>query len=391
MTGCEMKKILVVTGTRAEYGLLSLIMKEIEAAKLLQLQVIATGTHLSPEFGNTYRQITGDGFRIDRKVDMLVSSDNPAAIAKSMGLGMIGFAQAYDELKPDVLLVLGDRYEILAAVSAAIPFNITIAHIAGGEVTEGAMDEQIRHALTKMSHIHFACADLYTENIKKLGEEEWRVFNTGHPGIEKIKQLNLVPREELAKKFNLDPGKKIFLVTLHPTTLNSKETEETNSKIFFDVLKTYTDVNIVITYPNSDTNSRIIIEQLEKLKKTENIKIVENLGSLNYLSLMKESALVLGNSSSSIVEAPFFKIPVIDYGDRQKGRLMAKNIIHANPDEKELKQAIDKALTDEKFKETVRASESLYGSGDTSKEIVRVLENLTIDSKILRKKLDLKT
>jgi len=381
------RNIAVITATRAEYGLLYWTMKEIQKSDKLELKLIVTGMHLSPEFGDTYKQIEADGFRIHRKVDMLVSSDTSAAVSKSMGLGIIGFAQAYDELKPDIIVVLGDRYEILAAVSAAIPFKIPVAHISGGEVTEGAIDEQIRHAVTKISHIHFPGAEVYAENIKKLGEEDWRVFCAGDPGIENIKRMQFIEKEELFKLLNLDKKKKTFLVTLHPTTLNSEAQEEKECKIFFNVLREYTDVNIVITYPNADGNGKIVVGEIVKMEQYENVRVYKNLGSLKYLSLMKQSDLILGNSSSGLVEAPFLKIPVIDYGDRQKGRLKAQNIIHADADETGLKNAIEKALHDEAFLKQVKETRSIYGEGNTSEQIVKVLEGIPLGDKLLKKKL----
>lgn len=380
------RKIAVITGTRAEYGLLKLIIKKIKASSILELKLIVTGTHLSPYFDNTYKEIEKDGFNIDYKVELLVASDTPSAIAKSMGLGMISFAQVYQELLPDIILFLGDRYELLAAASAALPFNIILAHIAGGEITEGIIDDQIRHSLTKLSHIHFACSDFYTENIKKLAEEEWRIHNVGHPGIELIKEIDLISKDELFKTYNLDPSKKVFLVTFHPTTLNSIDKERIEAKTFFEVLKKYKDVNIIITCPNSDTNSHIIQEEIELLKDFINIRTISNLGSKLYLSFMKICDLVLGNSSSGIGESPYFKIPVVNYGDRQKGRLKATNIIDAEPNQIALENAINKALYDKNYRNDLKSTKSIYGIGNTSDTVVRVLEDIQINETLLRKK-----
>ncbi|MCX7748441.1 MAG: UDP-N-acetylglucosamine 2-epimerase [Clostridia bacterium] len=382
-----MRKIAVITGTRAEYGLLYRTMKRIQASEKLKLQLIVTGMHLAPQYGLTYRQIEEDGFTIDKKVEMIVSGSTPEAVAKSMGLCMLGFAEVYGTLKPDMVLVLGDRYEILAAVSAALPFNIPIAHIGGGEITEGAIDEQIRHGITKMAHIHFPCANPYAENVQKMGEEAWRIFNTGHPGLENIKLTEPIYRETLFRTLNIDGDKKTFLVTLHPTTLNSRSREEQEADIFFRVLKEQRDVNLVITYPNSDPNSDVIVSKIHEISHLENVRTFENLGSLKYLSLMRECDLVLGNSSSSLIEAPFLNVPVIDFGDRQKGRLKAENIISVAADEMELRQAIKKAAGDPSFMEQVRNTKSLYGIGETSKEIVKVLENIPLDQRLIRKKL----
>jgi len=311
----------------------------------------------------------------------------PQSIAKSMGMGVIGFAKAYEKLKPDLILALGDRYEILTATTAALPFNIPIAHVSGGEITEGAMDEQIRHAITKMSHIHFPGAEVYAKNIKNMGEEGWRIFNVGDPGLENIKRMQLLSKNDIYKMLNLDISKKTFLVTLHPTTLNSKVQEEKNCREFFEVLREHKNVNIVITYPNSDNNWDIIYSEIEKIKQLDNVRIFDNLGSVRYLSLMKECSVVLGNSSSGIVEAPFLKIPSIDYGDRQKGRIKANSVICVEPRSPELQKAIRKALNDKKFLKSVSETKSIYGEGETSKEIVNVLESIPIDQKLIRKRL----
>ncbi len=382
------RKIAIVTGSRAEYGLLYWIMKEIQKSRNLELQLIVTGMHLSDDFGASYKQILDDGFIINKEVDIRVEDDTPQGITKSIGLGLIGFAQAYEELKPDILLVLGDRYEILAAVSAALPFNIPIAHISGGEITEGAIDEQIRHAITKMSHIHFPGAEIYRDNIIKMGEQKWRVFYVGDPAIENIFHTKFFDRKLLFSELGLDINLKTFLVTLHPVTSNSKDQIEAESKFFFDTLSKYKNVNIVITYPNSDQYNSIIVNQVKDFcLYNSNAKAFKNLGSQYYLSVMKACDVVLGNSSSAIAEAPVLKKPVIDYGDRQKGRLKADNIITVEVCTSELQTAIDKCLNDTSFLKQVEKTESLYGNGETSKLIVKILSSIFIDQRLLRKKL----
>ena len=384
------RKIAVITGTRAEYGLLRGIMKAIQESRKLKLQVIVTGTHLSPKFGNTYSQILADGFKIDRKIDLKISGDSSCDVASAMGRAVVGFSNAYKDLKPDIVLILGDRYEIFAAAAAAIPFNIPIAHIAGGEVTEGAMDEQIRHAITKMAHIHFPCAGPYAQNIRRMGEEPWRIFNVGHPRMESLRHMPFIEKEELFTSLGIDPSKRTFLVTLHPETLSSPEEISRSSDVFFRVLAGYTDVNIVITYPNSDTHGKIIIGKIEALKKNKNFKVFRNLGDLRYLSLMRVSDIVIGNSSSGIVDAPFFKVPVIDFGDRQKGRLMAANIVHADTSTKSLKTAIESILQGQSFSKRIKNMKCLYGSGDTSSAIAKVLSAVPINRKLIAKVLRLK-
>ena len=380
------RKVAVITGTRAEYGLLFRTLTRIQKSDVLELKLFVTGMHLSPEFGNTYRQIEEDGFRIDKKIDMLVSNHSPEAISKSMGLCVLGFAQAYAETEPDIIVVLGDRYEILSAVCAAIPFNIPIAHISGGEDTEGAIDNQIRHAITKIAHIHFPGADIYAENIKKSGEDEWRIFNVGDPGLENIKYTRIISRESLFKSLDIDKNKKTFLVTLHPVTLNSAIQEEQDCRIFFDVLKKYKEYNIVITYPNSDGNGQIIMDEINRMKELSNVRVFKSLGSSNYINLLRECDLVLGNSSSGLVEAPYFRKPAIDYGDRQKGRLRADNVIHVNTDGNELNNAIQRVFFDEGFTKLMKNAKSLYKEGETSAEIVKILETIPLDQKLLRKR-----
>jgi GDP/UDP-N,N'-diacetylbacillosamine 2-epimerase (hydrolysing) len=376
-------KIAVVTGTRAEYGLLKMTLKKILLSKKLELSLIVTGTHLSPSFGSTYKEIEKDGFFIDYKVEMLVSSDTNSSIAKSMGLAIISFAQIFEKDRPDVLLFLGDRFEILAASIAAMSFNICLAHIAGGEITEGAIDEQIRHSLTKLSHIHFPCSDIYENNIRKLNEESWRIYNVGHPCLELIKSIKLTNKKTLCKKYNIDLTKKIFLITLHPTTLNSIEIEKKQAFSFFSTIDKIEDVNLIVTYPNSDTNGQIIIDEIKKIKN-KNIRIVPNLGSHDYLSMMKISDLVIGNSSSGLVEGPYFKIPIINYGNRQDGRIKASNVISCEANSRDLIIAIHRALNDKKFINSLKNTKSIYGIGATSSKIVKVLEGLDINSLKLR-------
>jgi GDP/UDP-N,N'-diacetylbacillosamine 2-epimerase (hydrolysing) len=380
-------KVAVVTGSRAEYGLLKMTLEKIKISEKLDLNLIVTGSHLSSKFGSTYKVIEEDGFDITSKIDMLLDSDSPVSIAKSIGLGQIGFAQVYDHLKPDVILFLGDRYEILCAAIAALPFNILLVHIAGGEISEGAIDDQIRHSLTKLSHLHLACSEFAVNTIKSIGEEDWRIHNVGHPGIELIKNLNLFSKKSLVEKFKLDPLKKIYLVTLHPTTLDSEEKQKTEAKSFFEVLKNSCgDANVVITSPNADTNNQIILNEIEKLKDCNNITICTNLGSQLYLSFMNICDLVLGNSSSGIGEGPYFKVPVINFGNRQKGRQRSTNIIDAS-DEFSFKQAIHTALYDIDFRNELVNTMSVYGIGDTSEKIVNILENIKFTENLYLKKI----
>lgn len=382
-----MIKVAVVTGTRAEYGLLYWTMKEILNDPELELQLVATGMHLSPEFGLTVRDIENDGFKIDEKVEILLSSDTGQGMAKSIGLGVISFAQTFARLSPDILMILGDRFEIFAAATAAMAMNIPIAHIAGGESTEGAIDEQIRHAITKIAHVHLASCDYYAERLKKMGEEEWRVFNVGAPGLENIRRLKLIDKKKLEKLLDIDLSNTTLLVTYHPATLDTQTLKKQLDNLL-DALM-LTGYQLIFTYPNSDSGGRYIIERIDELiKNYSKAKAFKNLGQLKYLSLLQYVDAMVGNSSSGIIEAPSFKLPVINIGDRQKGRLRADNIIDVECLKDEILEGIEKALHDEEFKTKLKYTKNLYGNGNTSKEIVKILKNINIkEDNFLKKKL----
>lgn len=382
-----MRKILVVTGTRAEYGLLYWTMKKIKEDENLELQLIVTGNHLVPEYGLTVESIKRDGFRIDEEIDMIISSNNKSAILKSMGIEMIQMAQVLERLKPDIMLVLGDRYEIFIAVTCAMMMNIPIAHMNGGESTEGAIDEQIRHAITKMSHIHFPGAESYKEKIIKMGEEPWRVNNVGQAGIENIKRLNLLNREEICNELGIDCYKKILLITYHPTTLKVDGIHSEIDNLLFALEECSEE--IIFTYPNADFGSRYIVDKInEFVNKRSNAHIFYSLGQLRYLSVMKNCDAVIGNSSSGILEAPYFKVPVVNIGDRQKGRLRCKNIIDCSNNQIDIEKAIYLAVYDQEFRESIFDIKNIYGDGNTSEEIVKILKNIDIDKKLLLKKLN---
>lgn len=380
-----MRKVCVITGTRAEYGLLKNILVKIKNSNKLKLQLVVTGTHLSAEFGYTIKEILEDGFEIDEKVPILMNGNNTSNIAKEMGLLMIQLSQTFEKIKPDMLLILGDRYEILAGVSTAMSMNIPIAHISGGESTEGLIDEQIRHSITKMAHIHFPGAKVYEQNIINMGEEAWRVFNVGDPGIENIKTTKFLNKEDLRKQLNVDIDKDTLLITYHPVTLEMG----TLQCQIENLIKALNKVNrkMIITYPNADSGGAYIIKELERFaKKNSNVHLFKNLGVLRYLSVMNLCGAVIGNSSSALVEAPCLKVPVVNIGNRQKGRLMADNIISCSNEYEDIIKAINKSLSSE-FKEKVNNTKSLYGEGNTSEEIVRTIENIEIDDKLLKKKL----
>lgn len=380
-----MKKIAVVTGTRAEYGVLKNILRKINESDKLKLNLIVTGSHLSEDFGYTIDEILKDGFQIEDKISILMKDSTKDNIVKEMGLLMIQISQTFKRIKPDILLVVGDRYEIFAATTAAMVMNIPIAHISGGEITEAAIDDKIRHAITKMANIHFPGTETYAHNIRNMGEEAWRVINVGDPGIENIKLTKFLSQAELSKRLGVFVDENTMLITYHPVTLEREKLPEQIDNL----LEALNSVNkkMIITFPNSDSGGDYIIRRLEEFKKVnKNVYLFKSLGSLNYLSVMKYCGVVVGNSSSALIEAPYLKVPVVNIGNRQKGRLMADNIICCSNECEEIIGAINKAFSI-KFKEKVKNIESLYGEGNTSEEIVKVLENIVIDDKLIKKKL----
>ena len=375
----KQRKICVVTGTRAEYGLLRWVMEEIRESASLELQVIATGMHLSPEFGLTYRDIEADGFRVDRKVEMLLSADTPSAISKSIGLAIIGLADAYDQLQPDMLLVLGDRYEILAAATAAMSARVPIAHLHGGETTEGAIDEAIRHSITKMSHLHFVAAEEYRKRVIQLGEHPDRVFQVGGLGIDNILRLLLLNRESLEEALDFSLGEHNLLITFHPVTLEQNTSAQQMRELLTSLAK-LKQTHLIFTMPNADTEGRVLFELIEEFvqQNPERTKAFTSLGQLNYLSCLKHVDAVVGNSSSGLTEAPSFQIGTINIGDRQRGRLKAASVIDCDPDLKSIQQAFE-LLYSTDFKELLASVESPYGEGGASESIVRVLEEYTFE------------
>ena len=383
------RKICVVTGTRAEYGLLYWLMKEIESDETLELQLVVTGMHLSPEFGLTYKTIEEE-FRIDKKIEMLVSSDTAIGISKSMGLTQISFAEAYDELQPDILVVLGDRYEIFSAVSAAMIANIPIAHLDGGETTEGAFDESIRHAITKMSHLHFPCTAEYRKRVIQLGEHPDRVVNFGATGIDNIKHLKLMKKSEFEDSINFKLKKKNLIITFHPVTLENATSEE-QFKVLIDSLDTLDDTLLIFTKANSDKDGRIINSMIDKYVNNNTNKSIcfTSLGQIRYLSALQYVDAVVGNSSSGIIEAPSFKIATINIGDRQKGRTRTTSIIDCDNSYSSIIEAFNILYTNS-FKKILISTESPYGDGNTSKAIVQVLKKYDLTNILKKSFYDLK-
>lgn len=364
-----MRKICVVTGTRAEYGLLYWLLKEIQDDADLQLQIIATGMHLSPEFGLTWKTIEEDGFAIDARVEVLLSSDTPVGITKSIGLGVIGFADAMERLQPDILVVLGDRFEIFAAVQAALFARIPVAHIHGGELTEGAIDESLRHAITKMSQYHFVAAEPYRTRVIQLGEHPDSVMNAGALGIENINRLQLLARCELEKTLNFDLGASCLLVTYHPETLAERSPND-SMKALFEALDCFQDRQIVFTKPNSDAGSRGIAQMIDDYvsKHSSRVAVFTSLGQVRYLSLLRLVDAVIGNSSSGIIEAPSCHVPTVNIGKRQSGRIKADSIIDCADSLQAIIEAINKALSP-RFRELTKQVISPYGSGNSAASI----------------------
>ncbi len=384
-----MKKICVVTGTRAEYGLLYWLLKEIEADKELELQLIVTGMHLSPEFGLTYKEIEKE-FKINKKIEMLLSSDTAIGISKSMGLAQISFAESYYELKPDIVIVLGDRYEIFSATSAAMIARIPIAHIHGGEKTEGAFDESIRHSITKMSHLHFTATEEYKNRVIQLGEHPSRVFNVGGMGIENIKRLELLNKKEFEKSIEFKLNIKNILVTFHPVTLENSTAKEQFQQLL-DAIDELEDTNIIFTKANSDTDGRVINQMIDEYvtKNSHKSIVFTSLGQLRYLSALQYVDAVVGNSSSGLAEAPSFKIGTINIGDRQKGRIKASSVIDCEPNKNSILKSFEK-LYSKDFQETLKTTINPYGNGCASKKIVEILKSVDLENIIKKSFYDLR-
>lgn len=372
-----MRKICVVTGTRAEYGLLYWLMKEIQANESLELQIIVTGMHLSPEFGLTYKEIEKE-FTISKKIEMLLSSDTSVGISKSMGLAQISFAEAYAELSPDIVVVLGDRFEIFSAAAAAMIARIPIAHIHGGETTEGAFDEAIRHSITKMSHLHFAAAEECRNRIIQLGEAAEFVFNYGAPGLDSIDNLKLLSKEQLEEAIGFKLGKKNLLVTFHPVTLEQNTAQKQFHQLIL-ALDELEDTRIIFTKANADTDGRIINSMIDEYvsAKPEKAIAFSSLGQLRYLSALRYVDAVVGNSSSGLIEAPSFKIATINIGDRQKGRIKASSVMDCLPSKVEILSAIRQVYAPE-TQEKLRGTINPYGSGGASKKIGSVLSSVSL-------------
>lgn len=380
-----MRRVCIVTGTRAEYGLLYRLMKGIESVNDLELKIIVTGAHLSPEFGLTYQKIEKDGFLIDKKVEMLLSSDSEIGVTKSIGLGVIGMSDALSEIRPDLLVVLGDRFEILSAAIAAMIAKIPIAHLYGGEVTEGAFDESIRHAITKMSHLHFTATKDYYNRVIQLGEHPDRVFNVGSIGVDNIKNLSLLSREEFEKSINFKLGKRNLLITFHSVTLE-KSTAKKQFENLLKVLDEQMDTHLIFTKANADIDGRLINKMIDDYVALNYDKAIvfTSLGQLRYFSAMKHVDGVVGNSSSGLIEAPSFKIGTVNIGDRQGGRVNAESVINCSPSIVDIQFAFRK-LFSQSFNKQLQQVVNPYGNGESLSKILDVIKSYPLKY-ILKKK-----
>jgi GDP/UDP-N,N'-diacetylbacillosamine 2-epimerase (hydrolysing) len=373
------KKICLVTGSRAEYGLLYWLIKELQADKDFELQLIVTGMHLSKEFGLTYRVIEKD-FKIDKKINMYLSSDTSIGILKSMSIAQTSFARAYGKLRPDIVILLGDRYEIFSAATAAMISKIPIGHIHGGELTLGSWDDCIRHCISKMAHLHFTATEEYKNRVIQLGEKPNKVFNVGGMGIENIKKLKLFSKKELEKSINFKFNKRNILITYHPVTLENNSSKQ-QFQALLDAINELDNTNIIFTKSNSDLNGKIINQMIDKYTKKYSKKSAGfvSLGQTNYLSVLQYIDAVVGNSSSGLIEAPSFKIATINIGDRQKGRIKAESVIDCNPNKKSIKSSIKKIYSRD-FQKSLNDVKNPYDNGMPSKKIVRVLKNLNLEN-----------
>lgn len=376
-----MRKICVITGTRAEFGLLSGLMRLIQQSEQTTLQVVATNMHLSERYGNTYREIEEAGFSIDYKVPMLDESgaDDSTATLKAMSRALVGFAEAYDTLQPDIIVVLGDRYEILAAVEAALIKQIPVAHLHGGELTFGAYDDAIRHSITKMSHLHFTSTEEYRKRVIQLGEQPKRVFYVGALGVENIKRVPLMSKSEIEQDLQFELTDQTILVTYHPVTLSdSNPLDDINA--LFEALDEHPELRVIFTMPNSDTGGKVIAEAIEQYatQHANRVRAYKSLGMRRYLSVMKYCTAVVGNSSSGILEAPSFHIPTLNIGSRQNGRIAAESVYNCATDKESISAALEHILTPE-FRAIASKARNPYAKEGTAQAIFEVISTYPLE------------
>ena len=378
-----MRTIGVVTVSRSDYGIYLPLLRKIMADLDLKLHLIITGMHLSPEFGMTVRAIEADGFQIGDRVEMLLSSDTPEGIAKSMGLGTIGFAQTYSRFRPDILLVLGDRFEMHAAALAALPFKIPVAHIHGGEITQGAIDDALRHSITKLSHLHFVSTQEYAKRVTQLGEEPWRVNVCGAPSLDNLQFIELLKQRDLKAKYGLKFDQPPLLVTLHPVTLEYERTKWHVNELLSALEEL--EIPVVFTMPNADTSGRIIASKInEFVAVNSHAQVVDNFGAQGYFSMMALAAAMVGNSSSGIIEAASFELPVVNIGNRQCGRVRGANVIDVDYERTSILEGLLKAL-DSKFRMSLKGIRNPYFAKGASTIIVKALKRFKLDDKLVMK------
>jgi UDP-hydrolysing UDP-N-acetyl-D-glucosamine 2-epimerase len=380
-----MRRIGVATFARSEYSTCLPLLRAIQADAEFELHLLVSGAHLSPEFGNTVKDIEADGFAIADRIEMRVSSDDtPEGVVESNGWGTIGFAHSFARSRPDILLLVGDRLELLAAASAALPFRIPVAHVSGGDVTEGALDNQVRHAMSKLSHLHFVAMEEHAQRLLQMGEEGWRVFVTGDPALDLVHQVRLLSRRELSQTLGRELTSPVVIVTFHPTTLGSISVHDELDSLLAAL--TRLSGTLILTSPNADAGNRTILNRLQEFTGTRpHTALFFNLGQLTYYSLMAQADLMLGNSSSGIWEAPTFRLPVVNVGDRQRGRIRAGNVIDAPPDADAIEQAIHRGLQPA-FRASLRDLQNPYGDGRTSPRIVSTLKRVALDTRLLQKR-----
>ncbi|WP_152042648.1 UDP-N-acetylglucosamine 2-epimerase [Salinigranum salinum] len=382
-----MRRVAVVTGTRAEYGLLASSMREIEAHADLELRTVVTGMHLSPRHGMTVDEIEADGFAVDDRVHMQVDGDTGLTMAKSLGLGLSGLAESFGRLDPDVVLVLGDRDEAFAAGVAAAHMNVPVAHVHGGDSMDGAIiDDSIRHALTKFAHLHFPVSERSAERVERLGEEPWRITTVGAPGLDAVLTGEYTPPEEVREEYGLDPDRPLALVVQHPVT-TQPEAAGDQMRATLDVVDAVDDLQVVLVYPNADAGGQRAIDVIESHPVRDHALTVRSLPRRDFLGVMAAADVMVGNSSSGIIEAPSFGLPVVDVGPRQSGRERAENVVSVPHDERRIREAIDRCLTDDAVSARAASCDNPYDYGGAGARIVARLADVDLDDRLHRKRL----
>lgn len=378
-----MKTIGIVTSSRSDYGIYQPILRALRREPDLETYLYATGMHLSPQFGHTIDMITANGDRVDERVDMLLASDTPEGVSKSMGAGVTAFAQAFGRFRPDLLMLLGDRFDMLPAGLAALPFRIPVAHIHGGELTQGAIDNSIRHSITKLSHLHFVATREYAARVAQLGEEPWRITVSGAPSLDNLDEMGLMDRAELEKKYAISLSQPTLLVTFHPVTLETDQTEWQISELLACLHQL--DMPVVFTAANADTHHHEIDQKIAAYVSTRsNAYYVDNFGVHGYLSMLNIAAAMVGNTSSGIIEAASFGLPVVNIGTRQQGRVRGANVIDVDYSREEVKKGVQLALSGD-FKRKIDNAENPYKFGNASQIIVQKLKEVIIDDRLIKK------